>query len=144
MRQPLVVAIPSKGRLMDAARAALANAGLDIVQVARSYRGTIAGTAGAEVAFLSAPEIAREIGAGAVHLGIRGRDQIEESVADWKRRADFTKPLGFGSCAVVVAVPEALHGAGRWRLRAGLGLELRRTPGRMALRQGHQRLFPGG
>jgi len=109
MKQPLVVAIPSKGRLMENARAALAEAGLDVVQEgnARSYRGTIAGVAGAEVAFLSAPEIAREIGAGAAHLGITGRDQVEESVAEWKDKADFTRPLGFGRCSVVVAVPEA-------------------------------------
>jgi ATP phosphoribosyltransferase len=109
MKHPLVLAIPSKGRLMEKARAALAGAGLDVAQAgnARSYRGRIASTAGAEIAFLSAPEIAREIGAGAVHLGITGRDQVEESVADWKQRADFTKPLGFGHCAVVVAVPEA-------------------------------------
>jgi len=94
---------------MENARAALAEAGVDIVQDgnARSYRGTIAGIAGAEVAFLSAPEIAREIGIGAVHLGITGRDQIEESVPDWKEKADFTWPLGFGLCTVVVAVPEA-------------------------------------
>ena len=29
-------------------------------------------------------------------------------------------------------------------IRAGLDLELRRTPGGMTRRQGHQRLFPGG
>ncbi len=109
MTSPLVVAVPSKGRLMEASQAALAAAGLTVVKDGnvRSYRGSIAGIAGAEVAFLSAPEIAREIGVGAVHLGITGRDQVEESIADWKHRADFTRPLGFGHCKVVVAVPEA-------------------------------------
>lgn len=109
MKQPLVIAVPSKGRLMEDARAALTSTGLDIVQAgnARSYRGAIAGIAGVEVAYLSAPEIAREIGAGAVHLGITGRDQVEESIPDWKEKADFTRPLGFGRCTVVVAVPEA-------------------------------------
>lgn len=109
MSEPLIIAIPSKGRLQEDARAVFASAGLDIVQAGnqRSYRGTIAGIDGAEVAFLSAPEIAREIGLGAVHAGITGRDQIEESVPDWKNRADLTVPLGFGYCTVVVAVPEA-------------------------------------
>jgi len=109
MRSPLVLAVPSKGRLMEDSRAALAGFGLDLLKEgdARSYRGTIADIADAEVAFLSAPEIAREIGAGAVHLGITGRDQVEESVADWKEKTDFTRPLGFGRCKVVVAVPEA-------------------------------------
>lgn len=109
MSGPLVLAIPSKGRLMEDSRAAFTRAGLEIVQSgnARSYRGTIAGIDDVEIAFLSAPEIAREIGVGAVHAGVTGRDQVEESVADWKEKADFTAPLGFGRCDVVVAVPEA-------------------------------------
>lgn len=109
MTSPLVIAVPSKGRLMEESRVALAKFGLDVIKEgdARSYRGTIAGFAGAEVAFLSAPEIAREIGAGAVHLGITGRDQVEEGVTDWNEKADFSWPLGFGHCKVVVAVPGA-------------------------------------
>ena len=109
MTAPLILAIPSKGRLMEDSRVAFAKAGLEIVQSgnARSYRGSITGIPDVEIAFLSAPEIAREIGAGAVHAGVTGRDQVEESVADWKAKADFTQPLGFGRCDVVVAVPEA-------------------------------------
>jgi ATP phosphoribosyltransferase len=109
MTSPLVIAVPSKGRLQEESRAVFLRAGLDIVQSGnvRSYRGLISRISGVEVAFLSAPEIAREIGAGAVHLGITGRDQIEEGVADWKDKTDFTVPLGFGYCDVVVAVPEA-------------------------------------
>lgn len=109
MTAPLVIAIPSKGRLQEDTRARFSRSGLDVVQSgnARSYRGTITGLEGVEVAFLSAPEIAREIGAGAVHLGVTGRDQVEESVSDWKAKADFAVPLGFGRCDVVVAVPAA-------------------------------------
>ena len=65
------------------------------------------GIAGVEVAFLSAPEIAREIGAGAVHLGITGLDQVEETVPQFAARTAVLLPLGFGRCDVVVAVPEA-------------------------------------
>jgi ATP phosphoribosyltransferase len=106
---PLIIAIPSKGRLQKDSVDYFARAGLEIVQAgnARSYRGSIKGVAGVEIAFLSAPEIAREIGAGAVHLGVTGRDQVEESVTDWKVKADFTAGLGFGRCDVIVAVPEA-------------------------------------
>jgi len=109
MSAPLVLAIPSKGRLQEESRAVFSRAGLEIVQTgnARSYRGTLTGFDDVEIAFLSAPEIAREIGAGAVHAGITGRDQVEESLTDWERRADFTLPLGFGRCDVVVAVPQA-------------------------------------
>jgi hypothetical protein len=42
------------------------------------------------------------------------------------------------------AVPQALDGAGRWRLRAGLGVDLRGTPRRIALSECHQGLFLGG
>lgn len=109
MSAPLVIAIPSKGRLQADAAKLFARAGLDIRQegAERSYRGTIVGVKGLEVAFLSAPEIAREIGAGAVHLGITGRDQVEEAVPDFATRTEMLLPLGFGHCDVVVAVPEA-------------------------------------
>jgi ATP phosphoribosyltransferase len=109
MTAPLTVAVPSKGRLQEDAAAFFARAGLDFLPAGRerSYRGRIAGIADAEVAFLSAPEIAREIGAGAVHLGITGRDQVEETVPDWKTKVEFVAPLGFGRCDVVVAVPDA-------------------------------------
>ena len=67
----------------------------------RSYRGRIAGIAGVEVAYLSAPEIAREIGAGAVHAGVTGRDQVEETRAGFRdardiRRAARLRPLRRG------------------------------------------------
>jgi ATP phosphoribosyltransferase len=109
MSAPLVLAIPSKGRLQAASLECFARAGLEIVPAgsARSYRGSIAGLAGVEIAYLSAPEIAREIGAGTVHAGITGRDQVEETVPDFATRTDFLVPLGFGQCEVVVAVPEA-------------------------------------
>ena len=109
MSAPLVLAVPSKGRLQADSAARLARAGLELVQSGahRSYRARIKGLAGVEVAFLSAPEIAREIGAGAVHLGITGRDQVEETVPQFAARTALLLPLGFGRCDVVVAVPEA-------------------------------------
>jgi ATP phosphoribosyltransferase len=108
MSAPLILAVPSKGRLQSASRDLFQSAGLDIAPAggARSYRVRLADIAGVEIAYLSAPEIAREIGAGAVHAGITGRDQVEESVADFVTRATFVLPLGYGQCDVVVAVPE--------------------------------------
>jgi ATP phosphoribosyltransferase len=102
----LILAIPSKGRLQADSEALFARAGLEITPGGkRSYRGRIMGIAGVEVAYLSAPEIAREIAAGAVHAGVTGRDQVAESVAD-QSRAELSLALGFGRCDVVVAVPE--------------------------------------
>jgi ATP phosphoribosyltransferase len=109
MSAPLVIAVPSKGRLQSDSQALFARSGLEIAQSgdARRYRGTITGLGGVEIAYLSAPEIAREVGAGAVHLGVTGRDQVEETVANFADRVEFILPLGFGRCDVVVAVPEA-------------------------------------
>ncbi len=106
---PLILAIPSKGRLQENAKAFFENAGLNLVQhgTSRTYRGGIDGMDDVEVAFLSASEIAREIAAGGAHLGITGRDLVEESIGGWERRVDFVLPLGFGFADVVVAVPEA-------------------------------------
>ncbi len=108
MSDPLIIAVPSKGRLQENAAAFFARAGLTLRQAdERAYRGRIAGLPGVEVAYLSASEIAREIAAGSVHLGITGRDQIEETIPDWQAKADLVVPLGFGHADLVVAVPEA-------------------------------------
>jgi hypothetical protein len=57
------------------------------------------------------------------------------------------RPTGgrpFGQARQLAAMPQALNRAGRRRLRAGLGVDLSGTPGRMTLGQFHQRLFPLG
>lgn len=106
---PLLLAVPSKGRLQENAFAFFAQAGLPLVQPrgARDYRGTIAGVPGAEVLFLSASEIAGELGQGNVHLGITGEDLIREKMPDADERVLLLSPLGFGPATVVVAVPQA-------------------------------------
>lgn len=105
----LIVGIPSKGRLQENAGAFFARAGLGLVQQggARNYRGRLNGLDQVEVAFLSAAEIAGEIASGSIHLGVTGRDQIEETISDWADRVELVLPLGFGHCDVVVAVPAA-------------------------------------
>lgn len=106
---PLTIAVPSKGRLQEDARAFFEQAGLTLVQhgTSRTYRGGIDGLDGVEIAYLSAGEIAREIAAGGVHLGITGLDLVEETIDDWERRVELVLPLGFGFADVVVAVPQA-------------------------------------
>ncbi|SHE76685.1 ATP phosphoribosyltransferase [Kaistia soli DSM 19436] len=108
MTAPLVLAVPSKGRLQENANAFFTRAGLPVQQAGseRSYRGRIAGLGDVEVAYLSASEITRELAAGTVHLGITGRDLVEEEVPDFAERLDLVLPLGFGHADVVVAVPE--------------------------------------
>lgn len=106
---PLVLAVPSKGRLQENATAFFGRAGLKFVQSrgSRDYRGTIAGLEGAEVAFLSASEIVSQLASGAAHLGITGEDLVREQVADADAAVELLTPLGFGHANVVVAVPQA-------------------------------------
>lgn len=104
----LTVALPSKGRMKDDAIATLARAGLTVSAIGndRSYRGRIDGINDVEVAFLSASEIARELGAGAVDFGVTGEDLVRESLARADERVEITARLGFGNADVVVAVPD--------------------------------------
>ncbi|MER8918933.1 ATP phosphoribosyltransferase [Mesorhizobium sp. M0802] len=103
----IMLAIPSKGRLKEQALEVLAKAGLAVSLPGdeRQYRARIDGAEGIEVAFLSASEIAGEIGQGSVDLGITGEDLLRENLADWEARAEIVARLGFGHADVVVAVP---------------------------------------
>src|SRR5918997_5252181 len=106
---PLVLAVPSKGRLQENAAAFFARAGLVFVQSrgARDYRGTLKGVDGVEVLFLSASEIVTQLASGAAHLGITGEDLIQEQIAEAGAAVELLTPLGFGHANVVVAVPQA-------------------------------------
>ena len=109
MTTPFVLAIPSKGRLQENADEFFARAGLTLAKPrgARDYRGTIAGLDNAEIAYLSAGEIAAQLARGAVHLGITGEDLVRENIVDADDRVLLIDSLGFGGANVVVAVPQA-------------------------------------
>ncbi len=104
----ITIALPSKGRMKDDASVIFSRAGLNIVAVGndRSYRGRIEGRDDIEIAFLSASEIAREVGNGSVDFGVTGEDLVREEWADGDARIEFCARLGFGHADVVVAVPE--------------------------------------
>lgn len=106
---PLVLAVPSKGRLQENATAFFARAGLNVVKSrgARDYRGAIAGLDGVEVAFLSASEIVSQLASGTAHLGVTGEDLVREQLPDADAAMEMLTPLGFGHANVVVAVPQA-------------------------------------
>jgi ATP phosphoribosyltransferase len=109
MSAPLILAVPSKGRLQQNAEAFFARSGLDLVKPRgpRDYRGAIAGFDGVEIAYLSAAEIVGQLGTGAVHLGVTGEDLVREMLPDADRRIVLVDQLGFGYANVVVAVPQA-------------------------------------
>ncbi len=104
----ITIALPSKGRMKDDASAVFARAGMNITAVGndRSYRGRVEGIEDIEIAFLSASEIARELGAGTVDFGVTGEDLIREGLAEADSQVEICSRLGFGGADVVVAVPE--------------------------------------
>lgn len=104
----ITIALPSKGRMKDDASAIFERAGMKIVAVGndRSYRGRVEGCEDVEITFLSASEISREVGSGAVDFGVTGEDLVREGLADADARVEFAARLGFGHADVVVAVPE--------------------------------------
>ncbi len=104
----LVLAVPSKGRLMEQSIEIFASGGLNLRKVGnqRGYRGEIEGIGNVEVAFVSASEIARYLKIGRAHIGITGEDLVREQMTDWEDRIEVLKPLGFGHADVVVAVPD--------------------------------------
>ncbi len=105
--KPLVLAVPSKGRLQDNAAAFFARAGLEFVHGARGYRGRLTGIENVEIALLTAADIVAALAAGDVHLGVTGEDLIRETIALPEQKVELLAPLGFGHADVVVAVPRA-------------------------------------
>ncbi len=100
--------VPSKGRMREDVLARLTAAGITIAmpEDERRYRAHVEGMEGVEIAFLSASEIARELGTGGLDLGVTGEDLLRETWTDWNERAAILVRLGFGRADVVVAVPE--------------------------------------
>jgi ATP phosphoribosyltransferase len=107
MTEKLLLAVPSKGRLMEQSIEMFANAGLTLRKTGneRGYRGEIGGIDAVEVAFISASEIAWYLKTGRAHMGVTGEDLIREQISDASERVTFLKALGFGHADVVVAVP---------------------------------------
>jgi ATP phosphoribosyltransferase len=104
----VTLALPSKGRLKEQAADAFTRAGLaiDMPGDDRKYRARLAGRDDVEIKFLSASEIAGELGEGALDLGVTGEDLLRETLADFDRRAEIAARLPFGFADVVVAVPD--------------------------------------
>jgi ATP phosphoribosyltransferase len=108
MTDAITIAVPSKGRLKDEALARMERAGFAVEppKDARTYRAAVSGRPEVEVAFLSASEIARELGNGSIDLGVTGEDLVREGLPDSENRVERLLQLGFGQADVVVAVPE--------------------------------------
>jgi ATP phosphoribosyltransferase len=109
MNAPLIIAVPSKGRLKEQVEAWLADCGLDLAASggARGYLGALKGLPDAQVRLLSAGDIADALDAGEAHLGITGEDLLRERGEDLDARVLLLKALGFGRADLVVAAPKS-------------------------------------
>ena len=107
MERALRIGLPSKGRLMEGALAVFQRAGLEVERGAnaRGYSGRLSGRDDIEVAFVSASEIAEQLRAGAIDIGVTGEDLLNEAVLG-SAGLEVALRLGFGRADVVVAVPE--------------------------------------
>ncbi len=105
--KPLMVAVPSKGRLEENTAGIFAKAGMALKRAdARDYRGRVSGFGDIEVLYLSAGEIAARLVEGSIHFGITGEDLLREEVTDMDSVIQLVLPLGFGRADVVVAIPD--------------------------------------
>ncbi|PWL17471.1 ATP phosphoribosyltransferase [Falsochrobactrum shanghaiense] len=107
----VTLALPSKGRLKAQTLAVLEKAGYKVIlpDDERNYRARIEGEPDLDILFLSASEIARELGYGSVDLGVTGEDLVRETLSRADERVAIEAQLGFGHADVVVAVPEVWH-----------------------------------
>lgn len=109
MSEPLIVAVPSKGRLKEQVEAWLSDCGLSLSVSggSRGYMAELKGVPGVQVRLLSAGDIAEALDAGEVHLGITGEDLLRERGGDVDARILLLRALGFGRADLVVAVPKS-------------------------------------
>jgi ATP phosphoribosyltransferase len=97
------IAVPNKGRLHDPTVDLLERAGLNIVDGAdrKLYADTV--DPDVTVLFARSGDIPEYVADGAADLGITGYDQVRESAVDLDELLD----LGYGTCRLVLAAPEA-------------------------------------
>jgi ATP phosphoribosyltransferase len=108
MAAKLLIGVPSKGRLKEAAADLFARSGLALRNKGheRHYRGRLSGLDDVEVVYASAAEIVHQLKTGRINLGVTGEDLIRETLGHVDGAVEFLKPLGFGQADVVVAVPD--------------------------------------
>ena len=101
------LAIPSKGRLMEATADWFAARGIRVARTGgeREYAAG-ADAEGLSVQLLSAAEIPAALAEGRVHLGVTGSDLVREGYARWEALVEELAPMGFGHADLVVAVPD--------------------------------------
>ena len=106
MSDPLIIALPSKGRLKDQVETWLADCGLPLLAAGgtRGYEGRLEGFDGVQVRLASAAGVASGLAAGDVHLGVTGEDLLGE-LGEAASQVMLLMALGFGRANLVAAAP---------------------------------------
>jgi ATP phosphoribosyltransferase len=109
MTAPLIIAVPSKGRLKEQVDAWLADCGLGLRMAggARGYSASLEGFEDVQIRLASASDIAQALNAGDVHLGVTGEDLLRETGEEPGLRVMLLSALGFGRADLVVAAPKS-------------------------------------
>jgi ATP phosphoribosyltransferase len=106
-RTDIRLALPSKGRLEQAALEFLAAAGLRVDKPnPRQYFARIPDLPGLRVLFQRPGDIVVSVREGGVDFGLAGLDVIEERRGDDGQVLILHEALGFGHCSLALAVPE--------------------------------------
>jgi ATP phosphoribosyltransferase len=106
-RTDVRLALPSKGRLEQAALEFLASAGLRVDKPnPRQYFARIPDLPGLTVLFQRPGDIVVSVREGSVDFGLAGLDAVEERRGQDGEVVILHEALGFGRCALALAVPE--------------------------------------
>ena len=106
--QAIRLSLPSKGRLESGALEFLSAAGLRVLKPnPRQYQATVPALPDLTVIFQRPGDIVVSVRQGSVDFGITGLDVIEERRGDNGDILMLHDALGFGHCALSLAVPEA-------------------------------------
>ena len=101
------ISLPSKGRLAEESITFLDACGLSIYKPnPRQYQATIKDLPGVTVLFQRPGDIVTSVRDGSVDFGLSGLDVIEERKGDDGDVLVLHEALGFGACALALAVPE--------------------------------------
>jgi len=108
--QTIRLSLPSKGRLESSALEFLSAAGLRVFKPnPRQYQANLPALPDLGVIFQRPGDIVVSVRQGSVDFGITGLDVIEEKRGDAKRGDILIlyEALGFGHCALTLAIPES-------------------------------------
>jgi len=106
-QQNVRLSLPSKGRLETGALEFLAEAGLQIFKPnPRQYLADLPALPELKVIFQRPGDIVVSVKQGSIDFGITGRDMLEEKDGNDGDIIILHDALGFGSCALTLAVPE--------------------------------------